>query len=244
MSEPQFPDRYIDDLASIDPGDNYFIPVWNSVFDNGIRPTLLLDVGCGNGHFSAYAKRQTGCALYGVDGNRHALEAASAVGFTALEWADDFSRDALPFESSTFDFCLCKDLLEHLLSPCFVLQEINRVMQGNGHLLLHVPNHFPLFGRTKFLFTNNIDTFGYFPGSKSWNFPHIRFFTHQSLLELVALAGFQVLADLSFHFPAVPVLHRFGSGGMFIKRQLAKRCPSQFAEGFTLLLAKGNSSRD
>ena len=237
MDEQHFPSKFIDDLASIDPHDNYFIPVWDSVFQQGIKPRLMLDVACGNGVFALYAKKVTGCRLHGVDGSEYALSIARQHGFERLERIGDFNRDHLPFDSGFFDFCLCKDLLEHLTDPGFVLSEIHRVLASDGHCLLHVPNHFPLYGRLKFLFSNDIDTFRYFPGAKRWNFPHIRFFTYESLIELETEKRFCLVADLSHHFSVLPLVGRIPMGRA-LKRVLAQWNPSQFSEGVTLLLAK------
>mgnify|MGYP003967951177 FL=1 len=66
--------------------------------------------------------------------------------------------------------------------------------------MIHVPNHFPIKGRLKLLFNNDIDPLGFFPDSKRWNFPHIRFFTRESLIELMSIEGFKVEKELSHHF--------------------------------------------
>lgn len=195
----------------------------------------MLDIGCGNGIFAAEAKAMTSCKLYGVDGSDYAIQQAREFGFESLSLIKDFNVDALPFEEGQFDFCLCKDLLEHLLWPNFVLKEAHRVLKPGGFLLVHVPNHFTLHGRIRFLFNNDIDTYGYFPEAKRWDFPHIRFFTHESMVELLGLEGFEVAGDLSYHFAAIPL-------GRIIPRSLRKilvnRFPSQFAEGFTFLARK------
>ncbi len=238
-AEDRFPRSFIDDIAKIDVASNYFSPVWEETVTNVGKFEKMLDIGCGNGIFSGEAKARTGCILYGVDGSDYALQQAQSVGFEQLEHIDDFNIDRLPFESEQFDFCLCKDLLEHLLHPQFVLTEAARVLKQEGYLLVHVPNHFTLQGRLRFLFDNDIDTYHYFPGAKRWDFPHIRFFTHQSLVELLALEGFKVVRDLSHHFAVIP-------GGRLLpgsfRRKLTARYPSLFAQGFTLLVQKHSRS--
>lgn len=237
MKPKHFSDAYIDDIAKVGIGQNYFSPVWEEALAHAGKIRRLLDIGCGNGIFSAEAKARTACTLYGVDGSEYALQQAQAIGFEQLARIEDFNSDKLPFESAQFDFCLCKDLLEHLLHPEVVLKEAARVLQPQGHLLVHVPNHFTLQGRLRFLFNNDIDTYHYFPGAKRWNFPHIRFYTQQSLVELLELEGFHVVRDLSHHFAVVPggrLLAPFAG----MRRGLAHRYPSQFAEGLTMLARK------
>jgi SAM-dependent methyltransferase len=235
--QDHFPAKFIDDIAKVGTDANYFSPVWQEAIGTTGGFERMLDIGCGNGIFAAEAKARTGCKLYGVDGSDYALQQAKGIGFEALSLIRDFNVDPLPFESEQFDFCLCKDLLEHLIRPDFVLKEANRVLKPGGYLLVHVPNHFTLHGRIKFLFDNDIDTYRYFPGAKRWDFPHIRFFTHQSMVELLGLKGFRVAHDLSHHFAAIPYgRYLLPFSGM--RRKLVNRFPSQFAEGFTFLAQK------
>ena len=237
MNCKHFSEKYIDEIAKVDLVSNYFSPVWLDVVSVTGNFECMLDIGCGTGQFAAEAKARTGCIIYGVDGSDYALRQAKKIGFESLKLISDFNVDCLPFETEKFDFCLCKDLLEHLLRPEFVLRESHRVLKTNGFLLVHVPNHFTLSGRIRFVFTNEIDTNRYFPGACRWDFPHIRFFTHESLLELLALEGFQVVMDLSHHFPAVPGgrnLVPFSN----LRKKMARLYPSQFAEGFTFLARK------
>lgn len=238
LTQEHFSAKYIDDIAKINAERNYFSPVWQDVLQklNGFES--MLDIGCGNGVFAAEAKRRTGCKLYGVDGSDYALQQARGVGFESLSLIADFNSDVLPFAPAHFEFCLCKDLLEHLLRPDFVLEEARRVLKPNGHLLVHVPNHFSLHGRIRFLCNNDIDTYHYFPGAQRWDFPHIRFFTYENLVKLLRLKGFQIVLNLSYHFPA---LHygRYFLPFLTLRRWVIGKYPSQFAEGFTLLMKKG-----
>lgn len=232
-----FAKKFIDDIAKVSGASNYFSPVWEDTVSITGNFESMLDIGCGTGLFAAEAKARTGCKLYGVDGSDYALQQAKGIGFEALSLISDFNVDMLPFESEQFDFCLCKDLLEHLLRPDFVLKEARRVLKSGSFLLLHVPNHFTLYGRIKFLLNNNIDTYQYFPGAKCWNFPHVRFFTHESLIELLALEGFQVVQDLSHHFFSIPY-GRYLLPLSSVRRKVVDLFPSQFAEGFTFLARK------
>lgn len=237
MSNRHFDDAFIDDLGAVNPASNYFTPVWDTVFEAGIKPRNILDIGCGNGAFAVYAGQRAGAKLFGVDGSEYALSRAAARGYERLKHIDDFSLDRIDWDDNSFDFCLSKDLLEHLIRPAMVIQEAYRVLCKGGHFLVHVPNHFPLYGRLKFLLTNDIDTFSYFPGAKRWEFPHIRFFTRESLLDLAEKSGFKIQMDLSYHFPALPGMAKVPFG-LEIGRRLAQKLPSQFSEAFTLLLKK------
>ena len=79
---------------------------------------------------------------------------------------NDFSKDKLKIQDNFFDLIICKDVFEHLINPNHLVKEIHRILKPNGLLLSHVPNHFPLWGRLKFLIENNLDTFRIFPNLK------------------------------------------------------------------------------
>jgi SAM-dependent methyltransferase len=186
--------------------------------------------------FTINLKRRTACHLTGVDGSTYALERAKELGFDALHRIADFSVDALPLDAASYDLVICKDVLEHLLHPEVLVAEMARILKSGGHVLVHVPNHFPLAGRVRLLLDNTIDPFGYFPGAKRWEFPHIRFFDRASLTELLALYGLRPVHSLCHHFARVPIIGRYLPTA--VRRTIATRRPDAFAEGFTFLARK------
>lgn len=230
----RFPDRYIDAIAE-DVRDNYFVPVLNEVLDSIPLPKTVCDVGCGNGVFTIGLKQQHGCELIGVDGSEHAVQMAHQIGFDTVHQIGDFCREPLPVADGQADLVICKDVLEHLLEPEYLVAELARATKPGGHCLIHVPNHFPLIGRIKFLFTNNIDTFNYFPDAKRWDFPHIRFFDKQSLLELAGLHGLDPALDASWNFfrPA-----RVTKAMPWLAKMFGNRFSDATSEGVTVLFSK------
>lgn len=232
-----FPDQYLAEIDRAASAKDYFLPVLEAAMGQIPKPARMLDVGCGTGVFGIRAKGLTECQLSGVDGSEYALTAARKAGYDQALLVADLDRQALPFEAGAFDFCLSKDVFEHLLAPDFALREMARVLRPHGHALIHVPNHFTLYGRLKLLFANNLDAYGYFPGARRWNFPHIRFFTRASLEAMACQCGFEVAGDFCGFFPAVP-LGRLWLPALAWRRALARRRPDLFAEGYSLLLRK------
>ncbi len=231
-----FDNKFIDDIDE-KIGDNYFSPILDYVFDQ-IKATNVCDIGCGNGVFTGDLKQKIDCNLIGVDSNKYALDQASKLDFDKLIQVEDFTKDKLPIDSASVDLVICKDVLEHLIDPIFLTNEIYRILKPNGYFLVHVPNHFPIWGRLKFLLTNNIDTFSYFPESSRYDFPHIRFFTLSSMRDLLNLSGFKVVDNLSFFFAQPPLLHRLMP--IWFRKLITKISTDNFSEGVTILARKIN----
>jgi ubiquinone/menaquinone biosynthesis C-methylase UbiE len=220
----KFPNKYIDE---IDKSDDYYLPVWQELISTYGAISQVVDVGCGSGKFSSFLFQQFKTSLIGVDGNEYALAKAKNNDFEKTFKVENLSSSQLPLQDISYEFVFCRDVLEYLMKPMYLLGEINRILKPGGKFLVHVPNHFPILGRIKFLLNNNIDPFCYYLDEKLWDLGHIRFFTFQALCEMLSISGFKIIKDLSHHFPAVPFSSRFP----FIKNnilvdKLIKKYPS------------------
>lgn len=233
-----FAGKYFEEIDKISEQENYFTPVLLEVLSKlDIKNAIVLDVGCGTGLFLK-PLIIAGCThLYGVDGAQEFIDRAIRRGYKEVSVVVDLNTSPLPGANERFDLVVCKDVFEHLINPEHTLSEIARVLKKDGLLLLHVPNHFPLIGRLRFLFTNNIDTFSFFREESRWTFPHIRFYEHHDSLKVLTSHNFSLVLDLSHHFQAVPILSRFN----FLRsvtKYLTSHFPNQFAAGFTYLVKK------
>jgi SAM-dependent methyltransferase len=217
---------------------DYFRPVLLHVSRLlSFRDLKVVDIGCGTGVHSRVLA-ELGCTqLFGVDIISSHSQRATENGFREVRPVKDLSEDSLPFQDNEIDFALCKDVLEHLLNPENVIGECARVLSKNGYLLIHVPNHFPVFARLKFLFTGNIDTYHFFPNASRINFPHIRFFIYQEMIDSLKQFGFKPILNLSEHFPAIPILNRLPIASNLL-RTLSNAYPDNFAGAITILCQK------
>lgn len=231
MSNEHFSDEDIDAIKG-DEKDNYFIPVYEEIFRKIKKPQLVCDVGCGNGLYSSILSSRFNCKMTGIDGNEYALGQAKNRGISDIHKIDDFCTDVLPLESNKYDLVVCKDVFEHLLKPEFLVKEIFRITKNEGYVLIHVPNHFPISGRLKLLFNNDIDPFSFFPNAKRWNFPHIRFFTRDSLIELMKDSNLNLDADLSHHFIVWSKLFKY------LPKNVLNKNTDLFSHGITILFKK------
>lgn len=91
----------------------------------------VLDAGCGDGFYLGNLAARTGCAAYGVDISRPAIEAA-ARRYPGLEWLVGNADRFLPFPAGAFSRVMS---ITARRNPA----EFNRVLAKDGRLLVAVP---------------------------------------------------------------------------------------------------------
>lgn len=103
---------------------------------SGDKPLRFLDLGCGDGTYSAALKKM-GYKVVGMDSSAEALHLARQRGISNCVLA---SATHLPVRSNIFDRILLMDVLEHLLEPMKTLSEIYRTLRPHGLVVLQTPN--------------------------------------------------------------------------------------------------------
>ncbi|MBI5047561.1 MAG: class I SAM-dependent methyltransferase [Deltaproteobacteria bacterium] len=99
----------------------------------------ILDIGCGYGFFLSRMKAK-GWQVYGIDVSETAVSYASGHGLdVALGTLDN-----VKYEDKSFDVVTLFYVLEHLPDPLKAIQEIRRILNPNGLLLLRVPHTTPI----------------------------------------------------------------------------------------------------
>jgi len=100
---------------------------------------IVLSVGCAMAvELQLFKKR--GFITVGLDPERIFLLEGNA-----RENADDFIQavgESMPLRDDSFDLVLLFEVLEHVMKPEVVLEEISRVLKPSGILFLTVPNRF------------------------------------------------------------------------------------------------------
>lgn len=155
-----------------------------------LRPgERVLDVGAKRGGLGAYL-RETGLdvAYVGTDLSEENIAAAQADGLD-VHLAD--VEQPLPFEDSSFDCAFCLELLEHLVTPLALLEELRRVLADDGRAVVSVPSPYSWVEVAREL-VGLPDTEG-----------HLNAFTTPVMTNVAALAGFRVEHRLgtSFRIP-------------------------------------------
>jgi SAM-dependent methyltransferase len=144
-----------------------------------LRPTSVLDVGCGEGIVTErLAHNLASAKVLGVDAESHLRDEWRARNAPNLSFATGSAYD-LPFEDGSFDLVCCIEVLEHLERPRDALAEKSRV--AGRALLLSVPNE-PAWRISHLLAGRNVRALGNTPG-------HINHWSKSGFAELVSGYG-------------------------------------------------------
>jgi len=140
----------------------------------GARSTL--DIGCGSSRI-----------LSGLD-NGIGLD----IQMTKLRFIRSYGKplvnaaiNALPFKDNAFDCVVCSEVIEHIPSNSKPFQEMSRVLQKGGKLILGTPDYGSLWWR---VIERLYDVFA--PGGYAEE--HITRYTRRSLTEVMEQLGFAV----------------------------------------------------
>jgi exopolysaccharide biosynthesis WecB/TagA/CpsF family protein len=164
-----------------------------------LRGKSVLDLGCGNGCYTAELARQA-ASVCGVDIQRQHLKA-----FRQPLPRVQAAGETLPFASESFDVVTMIEVLEHTNRDGAVLKECFRVLKPGGCALLFVPNKLYPFESHPCHIGNlpigpNIPLVSWLPEFVRRHLCHARIYTRRGLLSLAESAGFQLFKG-SYIFP-------------------------------------------
>ncbi len=152
-----------------------------------LKKGKLLDIGCGGGIITeSLPYYYRGVKVFGCDISKTAIAYAKKFGSGKATY-DVLKGKKFPYKDSTFDACICLDVMEHVPDVNFFLKEIRRILKQNGKFFLLVPCEnqpmtytwlFPKIGFGRLTF-------------KHWGHVHPEF-THASVLTMLKKHGFHV----------------------------------------------------
>lgn len=117
------------------------------------RSARVLEIGSGDGFFSAYLRDRYGWDVAGLDCLQREVELSRARGIsTALCNVD---TESIPHESGAFDLVIFDSVLEHLYQPSRAIAEVKRVIAVGGCLILGTPHATALVSRIRALAGQN-----------------------------------------------------------------------------------------
>jgi len=146
----------------------------------------IMEFGCGEAPLGAALKQRQKCRVVGVELDRK----AAAIARTRIDdvYCGDV-REVVSLLHEQFDCIVGGDIVEHLDEPWSFLADLRRICAPGGQLLLSLPNVANasvigdlLQGRFDYVYMG-LTCVG-----------HLRFFTRQTVAEMLAIAGWEMVA--------------------------------------------------
>ncbi len=158
--------------------------------------STVLDIGVADGHPVAQGLHAQGCAVYGVEIDPVAAEAARQF-CTQVVVGDVEQLDlGAAFGDRRFDVVLLLDVLEHLLDPVDTLRRAAALLSPSGKVVASIPNVTHAAVRLQLLEGNFTYT-----DTGLLDRTHLRFFDRAGVGELFAAAGLPVHERLRVRKP-------------------------------------------
>lgn len=155
----------------------------------------LLDIGCGAGNLLS-AARKNGWNAQGLDVSASAVKHVRDLGFEVYEG----ELQAAAFPTAHFDVVTAAELLEHLIDPQPLLQEVARILRPGGLFWTTTPNARGLSGRMLGLKWRCI-----------WPPEHLQLFSIRGLTKLLREAGFRQLRIDTTGGNPIEIFHAMGA---------------------------------
>ncbi len=150
------------------------------------RGARVLDVGCGTGALSVLLRDARGAAVVGVEPDAARAARARERGIEAVTGV---LSESLHETLGLFDVAVYADVLEHLVDPLAELVKVRPFLKPTGVVVISVPNvaHWSVrydlfFGRFRYAEVGIMDA------------THLRWFTEETLRQLLDQAGIDVLS--------------------------------------------------
>jgi len=144
----------------------------------------VLDVGCANG----LVLRSLPVTMHrtGVDITVSLLQRVKQAGIETV--VCDFDNNPLPLPDGQYDLVLANDVIEHVLHTDHVMNEINRVLKPDGHLVISIPN---INQPISFIMQFILDLSPMY--AARYRCAHYRDFTNRLFKNIILIHGFETI---------------------------------------------------
>ncbi|HAS39649.1 MAG TPA: class I SAM-dependent methyltransferase [Microscillaceae bacterium] len=149
---------------------------------------VILEVGCGQGNFAYALKQQRqGSEVWGLElAEDEAAEAAQKLD-KVLSGSVESQIPKLP--ENHFEVVIFNDVLEHLLDPYTILQQLKAKLKPGGIVVSSIPNIRYFRNLFDFVWRKNWD----YTDNGIMDKTHFRFFTVNSIRKMYEGQGYKVL---------------------------------------------------
>lgn len=170
----------------------------------------ILDVGCGEAFLSKMLIEQ-GNRVVGIDISEEAIKLASENGVEA--YVCDVEKDNLPFDYKSFDIIILSEIIEHLISPRKILENLKYYLKDGGFFIITFPN----IGFYKY----RLDMLrGHFPKQYLYDkSEHLHFWTIPDFVDFLASCRLKASKIVPIYsFPFYQLISKLGSLMKLLKR--------------------------
>lgn len=147
--------------------------------------TKILEVGCGDGNFSAQLVRD-GVETWAIEPNKESAASASKKLFKVLEGTIDEKLSEAP--DDYFDVIIMNDVIEHLLEPWDDIQKLKSKLKKEGVFVTSIPNVRYAKNMFNLLFKRDWK----YTDDRILDITHYRFFTRKSIRRLWEENGYEI----------------------------------------------------
>ncbi len=158
----------------------------------------VLDVGCAVGALGEYLYQEKNCEVVGVDFSEDFIKVCEEKGCYSNLFNINLNilNSQLDSYKGYFDYILLADVIEHIYSPEELLSKIKNYLKPEGKIILSVPNI--VHGSIKLNLLKN--EFNY-TEMGLLDRTHIRFFTKNTINELVTKLKFNIVENNAVIIP-------------------------------------------
>lgn len=156
--------------------------------------SVVLEFGPAHGVMTRYMKEVLACEIYAVELDENsARDSGKYCKQIIVDSIEEYSW-MQTYKNIKFDFILFADVLEHLYDPWRVLSEVLKFLKPDGRVLISLPN----IAHNSIIMNLIDDKFEYRSTGLLDN-THIRFFTKQSIDDMVNKCGYKVIESSSIN---------------------------------------------
>lgn len=160
--------------------------------------TRVMEIGCGKGETLAYLKQQGTSYVVGVELVPEIAEATARRPEVDKVLSGNVETLDLQFPDM-FDLIIASHVLEHLVDPWNTLRRLRTLLAPGGQLIGAIPNVRHARTALPLLFTGKWE----YRDSGVLDWTHLRFFTRNTIVDLLETAGFRVeMLDPQFQIRA------------------------------------------
>lgn len=135
---------------------NRNIELFSQQTNVGSQAPLFLDIGCGEGrdlfiYQRLFNKKCPGWRFLGIDAPMNLdkfMKNKNEFKTDNIDFVGHNLNKTLPLKDNEVDVVYCSEVIEHILEPQILLNEIKRVLKPNGYFILTTPNEPNVFQRS------------------------------------------------------------------------------------------------